>query len=143
MGFTICRQSVCEMRMYKNFLCSLIKKIAMKNANVDLKKYLRKADTALRDGDLGVVHQCCATILQRYQQNAEANYLLVKYYFAIGENPLTSVSSDCVVFDTVIEDMPADMFPDRPWGPGNNPKTALRSCLKDHPEFENRSPNRQ
>jgi cephalosporin hydroxylase len=49
--------------------------------------------------------------------------------------PLTSVGSYCVVFDTVIEDMPADMFPDRPWGPGNNPKTALRTWLKDHPDY--------
>jgi cephalosporin hydroxylase len=50
--------------------------------------------------------------------------------------PLTSVGSYCVVFDTVIEDMPASMFPDRPWGPGNNPKTALHEYLKSHPEFE-------
>jgi len=50
--------------------------------------------------------------------------------------PLTSVGSYCVVFDTVIEDMPADMFPDRPWGPGNNPKTAVWAYLKEHPEFE-------
>jgi cephalosporin hydroxylase len=50
--------------------------------------------------------------------------------------PLTSVGSYCVVFDTVIEDMPADMFPDRPWGPGNNPKTAVWEYLKTHPEFE-------
>lgn len=50
--------------------------------------------------------------------------------------PLTSVGSYCVVFDTVIEDMPAAMFPDRPWGPGNSPKTAVWAYLKDHPEFE-------
>jgi cephalosporin hydroxylase len=50
--------------------------------------------------------------------------------------PLTSTGSYCVVFDTIIEDMPADMFPDRPWGPGNNPKTAVREYLKTHPEFE-------
>lgn len=48
---------------------------------------------------------------------------------------LTSVGSYCVVFDTVIEDMPADMFPDRPWGPGNNPKTAVNAWLPKHPEF--------
>jgi cephalosporin hydroxylase len=30
--------------------------------------------------------------------------------------PLTSLDSYCVVFDTIVEDMPADMFPDRPWG---------------------------
>jgi len=49
--------------------------------------------------------------------------------------PLTSVGSYCVVFDTIIEDMPADMFPDRPWGPGNNPKTAVWEYIKSHNEF--------
>jgi len=43
--------------------------------------------------------------------------------------PLTSVGSYCVVFDTIVEDMPKEMFPDRPWGPGNNPKTAVREYL--------------
>jgi cephalosporin hydroxylase len=50
--------------------------------------------------------------------------------------PLTSIGSYCIVFDTIVEDMPADMFPDRPWGPGNNPKTAVWKYLKEHPEFE-------
>jgi cephalosporin hydroxylase len=50
--------------------------------------------------------------------------------------PLTSVGSYCVVFDTVVEDMPEGMFPDRPWGKGNNPKTAVWEYLKTHPEFE-------
>ncbi|MES2887540.1 MAG: cephalosporin hydroxylase family protein [Pseudomonadota bacterium] len=50
--------------------------------------------------------------------------------------PLTTVGSYCVVFDTVIEDLPNDMFPDRPWGVGNNPKTAVWQYLKDHTEFE-------
>ena len=50
--------------------------------------------------------------------------------------PLTSKGSYCVVFDTVIEDMPKDIFPDRPWGPGDNPKTAVWEYLKTHPEFE-------
>jgi cephalosporin hydroxylase len=50
--------------------------------------------------------------------------------------PLTSVGSYCVVFDTVVEDVPADMYPDRPWGPGDNPKTAVREYLKTHKEFE-------
>ncbi len=48
---------------------------------------------------------------------------------------LTSVGSYCVVFDTIVEDLPAEMFPDRPWGPGNNPKTAVWEYLKSHPEF--------
>ncbi len=50
--------------------------------------------------------------------------------------PLVSVGSYCVVFDTVVEDMPENSFPDRPWGKGNNPKTAVTAYLKDHPEFE-------
>lgn len=49
--------------------------------------------------------------------------------------PLTSVGSYCVVFDTIIEDMPAEMFPERPWGPGNNPKTAVKAFLGHHSEF--------
>lgn len=44
--------------------------------------------------------------------------------------PLVSADSYCIVFDTVIEDMPDDMFPDRPWGKGNNPKTAVWEYLR-------------
>ncbi len=50
--------------------------------------------------------------------------------------PLVTAGSYCVVFDTIIEDMPADTWPDRPWGPGNSPKTAVREYLKTYPEFE-------
>lgn len=50
--------------------------------------------------------------------------------------PLVTPGSYCVVYDTVVEDLPADMFPDRPWGPGDNPKTAVWEYLKSHPEFE-------
>jgi cephalosporin hydroxylase len=50
--------------------------------------------------------------------------------------PLTSVGSYCVVFDTFVDDVPADVFNNRPWGPGNNPKTAVWEYLKNHPEFE-------
>lgn len=49
--------------------------------------------------------------------------------------PLTTPGSYCVVFDTVIEALPADMYPNRPWGPGNNPKSALYEYLKTHDEF--------
>ena len=50
--------------------------------------------------------------------------------------PLVSQGSYCVVFDTVIEDLPAGMYPDRPWDVGNNPKTAVREYLKQNPNFE-------
>jgi len=50
--------------------------------------------------------------------------------------PLVSVGSYCVVFDTIIEDMPTDSFLDRPWGRGNNPKTAVYEFLKNNDYFE-------
>ncbi|KIF81405.1 cephalosporin hydroxylase family protein [Noviherbaspirillum autotrophicum] len=49
---------------------------------------------------------------------------------------LVTKESYCVVFDTVVEDMPPDSFPDRSWGPGNNPKTAVWEYLNMHPEFK-------
>lgn len=50
--------------------------------------------------------------------------------------PLVSKESYCVVFDTVIEDLPDEMFPNRNWGQGDNPKTAVWEYLKTHPEYE-------
>ncbi|MBI5326878.1 MAG: cephalosporin hydroxylase family protein [Deltaproteobacteria bacterium] len=50
--------------------------------------------------------------------------------------PLTSVGSYCVVWDTGIEDLPEGFCANRPWGKGNNPKTAVWEYLKTHPEFE-------
>jgi len=49
--------------------------------------------------------------------------------------PLVSRDSYCVVFDTLIEDMPDDLISDRPWRKGNNPKTAVHEFLTHHPEF--------
>ena len=49
--------------------------------------------------------------------------------------PLVTKGSYCVVFDTLVEDMPKDTFPDRPWDLGNNPKTAVWEFLKSHKEF--------
>ena len=50
--------------------------------------------------------------------------------------PLVSRGSYCVVFDTLVDDMPPELSQGRPWGPGNNPKTAVFEFLKTHPEFE-------
>jgi len=50
-------------------------------------------------------------------------------------SPLVTKGSYLVVFDTIIEDMPDDFFPDRPWGKGNNPKTAVREFLKTNDRF--------
>lgn len=51
-------------------------------------------------------------------------------------SPLVPRGSYLVVFDTIIEDMPEDFFSDRPWGKGDNPKTAVREFLKANDRFE-------
>ncbi|MDY7055161.1 cephalosporin hydroxylase family protein [Limnospira fusiformis] len=51
-------------------------------------------------------------------------------------SPLVTKDSYLVVFDTVVEDMPEDFFPDRPWGKGNNPKTAVWEFLETNKRFE-------
>lgn len=52
-------------------------------------------------------------------------------------SPLVTVGSYCVVFDTIIEDLPADYMPGgRPWNPGNNPKTAVFEFLKSNSNFQ-------
>lgn len=49
---------------------------------------------------------------------------------------LVKRGSYIVVLDTIIEDMPGDFFPDRPWGKGNNPKTAVREFLTQNRRFQ-------
>lgn len=49
--------------------------------------------------------------------------------------PLVTVGSYCVVFDGIIEDMPEGFYPDRSWGPGNNPKSAVLKYLKESNSF--------
>lgn len=50
-------------------------------------------------------------------------------------SPLVTKGSYLVVFDTIIEDMPEHFFSDRPWGKGNNPKTAVQEFLKTNDRF--------
>ncbi len=50
--------------------------------------------------------------------------------------PLVRKGSYLVVMDTVVEQMPDDAFPDRPWGKGNSPMTAVREFLAEDPRFE-------
>jgi len=51
--------------------------------------------------------------------------------------PLVSVGSYAVVFDTIVEDLPEGYFnQQRPWGIGDNPKTAVWEFLKSNDDFE-------
>jgi len=51
-------------------------------------------------------------------------------------SPLVTRGSYLVVFDTVIQELPADFFPNRPWGPDSNPRTAVSEFLKTNDRFE-------
>ena len=48
---------------------------------------------------------------------------------------LVTKGSYLVVFDTIIDNMPDNFFPDRPWGKGNNPMTAVLEFLKTTDRF--------
>lgn len=50
--------------------------------------------------------------------------------------PLVTPGSYCVVFDTLVEDLPEAAIGDRPWGKGDNPMTAVRTYLAETSDFE-------
>lgn len=52
---------------------------------------------------------------------------------------MVSPGSYIIVFDSIVEDMPEDFYPDRPWGPGNSPKSAIREFLGRNGGFESDS----
>ncbi len=50
-------------------------------------------------------------------------------------SPLVKKGSYLVAMDTIIEDLPKELYPDRPWGPGNSPKTAVHAFLARNDRF--------
>ncbi len=42
----------------------------------------------------------------------------------------------CIVLDTIVEDIPDMLSSQRPWGKGNNPKTAVKEFLTKNTRFE-------
>ncbi len=50
-------------------------------------------------------------------------------------SPFVTVGSYLVAFDTIVEDLPADLYADRPWSIGDNPKTAVWEFLKSNDDF--------
>lgn len=50
-------------------------------------------------------------------------------------SPMVTCGCYLVVLDTIVEDMTDDSFHDRPWGAGNNPKTAVREFLHENNRF--------
>jgi cephalosporin hydroxylase len=82
-----------------------------------VKKYVKPTDKVMIILDSNHTHEHVLKELEAYSHLVtEGCYLLV--------------------LDTVIADMPDDYFPDRPWGPGDNPKTAVHEFLKTTDRFE-------
>ena len=50
-------------------------------------------------------------------------------------SPLVHAGGHLIVFDTAIEDAPEDQWPDRPWGRGNSPGSAVRAFLAENDRF--------
>lgn len=48
--------------------------------------------------------------------------------------PLVTPGQFLVVADTLVEDLPVQKHRPRPWGPGNNPKTAVDAFLAEQPD---------
>ena len=51
-------------------------------------------------------------------------------------SPFVKSGSYLIVFDTGVELLPNEMIVDRPWGPGNSPKTAVDTFLGKNNRFE-------
>lgn len=53
-----------------------------------------------------------------------------------GYAPMVTPGSYLVCFDTIVEHLPDDYLPGRPWKQGDNPKTAVKEFLKGNDSFE-------
>ncbi len=50
--------------------------------------------------------------------------------------PLLPAGSIVIVADTIVEEMPKDYYPNRPWGRENNPLTAVKKFLNLNSDFQ-------
>ncbi len=73
------------------------------------------------------------TILISLDSNHTQEHVLKELEFY---SPFVTKNSYLVVFDTIVEDLPENYFKEkRPWGIGNNPKTALQQFLRLNSNF--------
>ena len=52
-----------------------------------------------------------------------------------GYSDFVTVGNYIVIFDTIVEEMKADSYPNRPWGVGDNPMTAVKEFLAKSDQF--------
>ena len=72
-------------------------------------------------------------VLVLLDSNHTYEYVLkeMNYY-----SKLVTKGSYMIVFDTIIEDLNEQFFKNKPWGKGNNPKTAVMEFLKKNKTFQ-------
>ena len=75
----------------------------------------------------------CETILVCLDSNHTHEHVLKELNLYAG---FTTLNSYCIVFDTIVENLPNNFYPDRPWEVGNNPKTAVSEFLINNSTFE-------
>ena len=102
----------------------MFKRIEMiQGSSIDLATVAKVAEIAKGNG----------TILVTLDSNHTHEHVLQELELY---SPFVTKGSYLVAFDTIVEDLPNDYMPGRPWRQGNNPKTAVWEFLKSHPEFE-------
>ena len=83
---------------------------------------------AVRDASSG--HGPVMVILDLIHTHAHVKRELEMY------GDLVTPGSYMVVLDTIMEDLPAEMFEGKPYGKGNNPGTAARAFLMEDKRFQ-------
>ena len=73
------------------------------------------------------------TILVCLDSNHTHEHVLTELNFYA---PFVTAGSYIIVFDTIVEDLPERYLPNRFWGIGNNPKTAVQEFLKNNDDFK-------
>lgn len=83
-------------------------------------------DTASQVRDISKQYK---NIMVCLDSNHTAEHVLQELRFYA---PLVSKNCYCVVFDTIIDKMPAGYYQNRPWDKGNSPKTAIDLYLLEN-----------
>ena len=135
--------------IYYASLLELIGKGEVLGIDIDIRKHNReqieahpmfKRITMLEGSSLSpdIIDQVAAiagdkeTVLVSLDSNHTHDHVLHELHLYA---PFVTKNSWMVVFDTIVEDMPDDYLPGRPWKKGNNPRTALDAFLKNNPNF--------
>lgn len=107
-----------------------------------LKSWTQNGDIALIEADstskyaresvLAFVNGVANPVLLILDSNHSHSHVLGEL---VAYSDLLPIGSIIIVADTIVEEMPEDFYPDRPWGRGNNPMTAVREFLSTNSDW--------